>query len=150
MGLQAMKRESIRLAAAALFAALAAPAYALAPATVANFKINGQARDYRSFVEYRDLNDVDIGEADTNELFFIHEKTVDGVKSWFTFFDPTCKAAVQAEIMSSKSMTGLNAAFEELYKSDKIFGPDDDSFDYLNVSVLGLKSATTQCSAATR
>jgi PEP-CTERM motif len=127
-----MTRRAVSLAAGVVFAATAIPAHALDP--TATVKINGATG---SFMEYAGSDPVGVGEVDTNKLFFIDEKTVDGVKSWYVFFDPKCKAAVYAEITFSNAITGLITTTKGLYDTNSVYGIS--GVDYESVKYTGLE-----------
>lgn len=127
-----MQRHTVFLTAGVVCAALAAPAYALDP--TATVKINGATA---SFMEYAGSDPVGVGAVDTNKLFFIDEKTVDGVKSWYVFFDPKCKAAVYAEITFSNVITGLITTTKALYDTNSVYGIS--GIDYESVKYTGLE-----------
>lgn len=127
-----MKSKSACLAAGVLGAALATPACALDP--VATVKINGTTG---SFMEYAGPNPVGVGAVDTNKLFFIDEQTVDGVKSWYVFFDPKCKAVVDAEVTFSTAITGLITSTQGLLDTNAKYGIA--GIDYQSVKHTGLE-----------
>ncbi len=128
-----MKLRQSSLAIGLACSVLAAPVYALDPIAT-TVKINGATG---SFMEYSGGAAVGVGAVDTNKLFFVDEKSVDGVKSWYIFFDPKCRAAVDAEITFSNAITGLITSTQGLLNTDTKFGIA--GIDYDSVKHTGLE-----------
>lgn len=128
-----MALKPVPLLAFAAGVAISVPALALDPVAT-SVKINGADA---SFMEYAGSNPVGVGAVDTNKLFFIDEKTVDGVKAWYIFFDPKCKARVDAEITFSSVITGLITSTQGLLSSNPTYGIA--SVDYESVKYTGLE-----------
>ncbi len=87
-------------------------------------KINDSEAKF-SFQDYqeRDLQPkVGNGLVDENTLFFFKEKEVNGVQSWYVFFDPSCKATVDAEITFDSAISGIVTSSRGLADSNSIYG----------------------------
>ena len=78
------------------------------------------------------------GLVDVNKtLYFVDEKAVNGVKSWYVFFDPLCRSVVDADITFSSVITGIVTDSKGLLLSDPVYGIGD--LTYLNNRYTGLE-----------
>ncbi len=133
-----MKSMAIGWAAASCVALLATAGHATAAnPTITYLKIDG-VQNLTSFEEYADkATTVGKGRVDIDKLFFIDENEVDGVKSWYIFFDPSCHGTVDAKISFSDTILGVKTTKHELRATQALYGNDD--FTYRTVKHTGLE-----------
>lgn len=86
-----------------------------------------------TFSEYSAAAPVGSGQVDSSRhLYFIDEKTVDGVKSWYIFFDPERRQGVTATITFDAPIVDVLLAKATLDGSNATYGIDVDGDGLFN------------------
>jgi hypothetical protein len=123
--------SALRPAVLALAALVAAPA-ALAAAPVATALTPGF-----SFAEYTGAASVGAGDVDiTGTLFYVDEQLIDGLKSWFIFYDPRGPSELTATLTFDAPIVDVITSFAGLAGSSQF---ESDAVGYRYARFTGLE-----------
>jgi len=110
-----------------LFAAAALVAAAQA-ATAAAPSVTGLTPGY-SFEEYDGSAELGIGAVDVDRtLFFVDEKAVGGLKSWFVFFDSQRPSGVTATLHFDQPIVAIYSTRDDLEMTTPTYGVSNVSY----------------------
>jgi PEP-CTERM motif len=79
---------------------------------------------------------VGIGAVDSNKLFYINEQQVNNTKSWYIFFDPACRSAVDATITFSSEIDVVLTGRLQLEQSTTTYRNTDVNYDFVKYTGL--------------
>ena len=101
-----------------------------------------------SLVEYTGTAAVNSGRLDArNTLFYVREKQIGNVQSWYLFFDPAGVQSIQATVDFGAPILQVIGGNAQLASGASLWGADIDHDglfdDYDNVIAMGLERADT-------